>query len=112
VQYYVRKQATSYIRERGIPIGDNFLAQAASDGSGPPFRYSGRHPIYIEDDLNVWIEERLSTPVRSPAERQLQLSQLRDAQQNFDPPLTSPTRTTRRRPGRPRKQPTAPAPPA
>jgi hypothetical protein len=104
-QYYSRKQATGRIRDRGIPIGDNFLAQAASDGTGPEYQYSGRHPVYREDKLDEWIEARLSAPVRSPAEKRLK--------QDFDPPLSPPTRTTRQH-GRRRKQPASdltPSPP-
>jgi hypothetical protein len=68
VQYLNRKQATTYLRERGIPCGDNFLAHQAVDGTGPEFRYSGKHPVYTEAALDEWIEARLSAPVRSPSE--------------------------------------------
>lgn len=68
MRYRNRRQATTYIRENGLPIGDGFLAQQAVTGEGPPFRYSGRHPIYTEEDLDVWMEARLSAPVRSPSE--------------------------------------------
>ena len=52
MKYRNRKQATAYIREKGIPCGDNFLAHQAVDGTGPEFRYSGRHPIYTEEALD------------------------------------------------------------
>jgi hypothetical protein len=116
VHYLNRKQATSYLREKGIPCGDNFLAHQAVDGTGPQFRYSGRHPIYVEEDLDDWIESRLTAPVRSPTEATL----LSENKKPFNPPLGPPTReakhqtaapTTPRRPGRPRQKELAQAEP-
>src|SRR5258705_12757039 len=91
VQYLNRKQATAYIRERGIPCGDNFLAHQAVDGTGPQFRYSGRHPIYVEEDLDAWIEARLTAPVRSPSEAAAALPS-KSKEPDFNPPLGPPTR--------------------
>ena len=113
MKYLDRKQARDYIREQGIPIGDNFLPQAASDGTGPEYQYSGRYPLYREDKLDEWIEARLSAPVRSPSEAAALLN-APTVKQEETPPLGPPTRTTRqhgRRLGRPRKQLTAPLPP-
>jgi hypothetical protein len=112
VQYFNRKQARDHIRQKGIPIGDNFLPQQASAGTGPEYQYSGRYPIYREDKLDAWIEARLSAPVRSP----LEAGKGRNESAPIDEPALGPlTRTSRRRPGRPRKQPaatsTAPSPP-
>jgi hypothetical protein len=64
VKYRGRKAATAYARERGIPLGASTLAQLATTGEGPPFRYFGRYTIYDEADLDSWIESRLSAPVQ------------------------------------------------
>ena len=56
MRYRDRRQATAYLRENGIPCGDHFLAHLAVDGTGPEFRYSGRHPIYTEEALDAWVE--------------------------------------------------------
>jgi hypothetical protein len=110
VKYRNRKQATAYLRdEKGIPCGDLFLAQHASAGTGPQFRYSGRHPVYTEDDLDAWVEARLSAPVRSPSEKASALfnalpDESEDEQQLS--PLTRSTRPGRRKRGRPTSTPT------
>lgn len=103
MKYLDRKQARDYIREQGIPIGDNFLPQAASDGTGPEYQYSGRHPLYREDKLDAWIEERLSVPVRSPSELRRTVQPSAPIDEPSEPPLGPPTRTTRQR--RPAAQP-------
>jgi hypothetical protein len=65
VKYRGRKAATAYARERGIPLGASTLAQLATTGEGPLFRYFGRrYVIYDEKDLDAWIESRLSAPVQ------------------------------------------------
>ena len=62
--YLTDKSATEHIRKKGIPAGDNFLGKAASSGTGPTFRYSGRYRVYTAEDLDAWIEARLSAPLR------------------------------------------------
>src|SRR5262249_55187403 len=114
MNYRDRKQAIAYLRENGIPCGDFFLSHLAKTGSGPLFRYLGRHPVYAEEDLDAWIESRLGPPVRSRSEAAAALLNAPTVKQKEDPPLSPPTRTTRqhgltpdrRRPGRPSKQPT------
>jgi hypothetical protein len=108
MKYLTRKQANAYLREKGVTCGDFLLAHLAMTGEGPQFRYWGRRPLYAEKDLDDWIASKLSSPVRSRSEATALLKQEKDL------PLSPPTRTARqysRRPGRPRKQPTAPAPP-
>jgi hypothetical protein len=69
MRYRNRKQATQYLREeKGLACGHAYLAQLAVNGTGPLFRYNGRYPVYTEQDLDAWIEARLSSPVRSTAE--------------------------------------------
>jgi hypothetical protein len=66
--YLNRKQATDWLRNRGLNVGDYFLAREAVLGTGPQFRYSGRKPLYVEEDLAAWLEDGLTKPVRTPSE--------------------------------------------
>jgi len=69
MKYRNRKQATDWLRDHGgMIVGDDFLAREAVLGTGPLFRYSGRQPLYTEEDLAAWLEDRLSAPVRTPSE--------------------------------------------
>jgi hypothetical protein len=65
VNYLTRKQATAHIRKKGIPCGIAQVAKLAVEGTGPQFRYAGKYPLYTEQDLDDWIEARLSAPARS-----------------------------------------------
>jgi len=124
--YYGRRQATEYLRSKGLAIGDQYLTQQAGKGTGPLFRYSGKHPLYIESDLDDWIESRLGPPVRSRTEAvalrrsdtearktaSANETALADNGQNIDeptnPPLGPPTRhaTSRRKRRRQKSAPT------
>jgi hypothetical protein len=96
VKYLNRKQATDFLRDNGLIVGDGFLAREAMLGRGPLMRYSGRHPVYSDEDLTAWIEERLSAPVRSPAEagRGWPAARGRGAA-IAEPPAQAPTRRAR-----------------
>jgi hypothetical protein len=106
MKYRTRKQAVEYLRELGIPCGDNYLGHLAVTGEGPVFRYSGRHPIYSEADLDAWIESRLSPPRKSHLDTVV--AQLNEGQQL---PVDQ-TPTSRARKIRPRRQSSAEAPDA
>lgn len=66
--YLRRNQATEYLRERVGYFGDDMLAYLACKGGGPMFRKFGRYPMYTREDLDAWLEERMSRPVRSTSE--------------------------------------------
>ena len=93
MKYLTRKQATEYLRERGVtvgkgvtvhPVSNGYLRSVAAAGTGPQFRYLGLHPVYTKEDLDAWIEARRG----SRLEAFLQHKRL---------PLGQPTRTSRRR---------------
>jgi hypothetical protein len=94
MEYRNRKQASSYLKEKGIPIGPNRLAELASVGAGPPFRYWGRYALYIEKDLDEWAESlfRTAGPDVGPA------SLLASVDQGPPPdkPLSPPTRQAKK----------------
>ena len=96
MKYLTRRQATAYLRDNGITIADSYLAQGARLGTGPQFRYLGKHPVYTKRGLDAWIEAKKAGVLEAFLQRQ----RLR---------LGPPTRTARRDPGRshPRRKRTA-----
>ena len=63
-----RREAAKYLNERGYPITFNTLQKLACIGGGPVFRKFGSRVIYDDPDLDRWVEERLSPPMRSTSE--------------------------------------------
>ena len=43
-------------------------------GGGPDYRRFGNRAVYTPDDLDAWIEQKLSDPIRSTSEIQSQES--------------------------------------
>ena len=61
-----RAEAARYVYDRwGYPCSPKTLAKYAVIGGGPPFRKAGRYPLYHPDDLNVWVDGKLSDLVTS-----------------------------------------------
>ena len=64
-----RRGAAAYVREKhNVPCAEATLATLATRGGGPPFFLFGRIPIYPEEGLDEWVEQRLGAPVRSSSE--------------------------------------------
>ena len=63
-----RPQATKYLNDRGIQLGENFLGQAASRGGGPLYRRLGKQALYLRSDLDAWIDTKISRPLRSTSD--------------------------------------------
>ena len=69
-----RKEVPAYLAERhGIDVAVATLNKLATIGGGPVMQYHGRVPLYHRDDLDAWAEARLSSRVRSTAERDVML---------------------------------------
>jgi hypothetical protein len=70
LNFYLRREAAAeYIKKKwGLPCSSKTLAKLAVVGGGPVFRKSGRYPIYTFDDLDEWVQSRISKPVRSTSE--------------------------------------------
>lgn len=65
-----RAEVPAYLLEKhGIPIALATLNKMATTGGGPAMRYAGRIPLYDIEDLDRWVQERLSQPVRSTSGR-------------------------------------------
>lgn len=60
-EYLTRGQAAEYCIKQGFPVSPKTLAKYACVGGGPRFRKFGRmRVIYKIEDLDEWIERRLS----------------------------------------------------
>ncbi len=66
--YRNRKEASEYIKEKGLDISPKTLAKFATVGGGPKFQRFKRRVVYTTEFLDEWLEERLSPPVRSTSE--------------------------------------------
>lgn len=61
-----RAEAAQHIHDKwGYPCSPRTLAKYAVIGGGPRFRKAGRYPFYHPDDLDSWINDKLSDPVTS-----------------------------------------------
>ena len=64
-----RVGASEYLLEvHAVSRTPQTLAKQAVQGDGPPFRKSGRFPMYDPDDLDTYAESLLSPLVTSTAE--------------------------------------------
>lgn len=65
-----RSEVPAYLMQKhGVPIAKKTLDKLASIGGGPDMEYFGRVPTYTPEALDAWVEQRLSKPVASTAER-------------------------------------------
>jgi len=61
-----RAEAAQYVHENwGYPCSPRTLAKYAVIGGGPSFRKAGRFPLYHPDDLDGWVNGKLSVLVTS-----------------------------------------------
>ena len=63
-----RKQAASFLTERGYRTAVATLAKLACIGGGPTFESFGRRPLYRETDLLAWAQARTTGPRRSTSD--------------------------------------------
>jgi len=64
-RYLTRKEAAEYVKEKGLPCAPSSLCTWATTGGGPNFRKFGRNVVYLPEELDVWIDSRLSGPKAS-----------------------------------------------
>lgn len=69
--YLSRKEASRFLANLGLFIAPSTLAKYATVGGGPKFRRFGRQVKYLPADLVAWAETRLSGPVQSTSEFEL-----------------------------------------
>jgi hypothetical protein len=84
--FHRRKAASLYLKENwGVNCAHGTLAKYAVTGGGPVFRRMGRVPLYSTDDLDKWVESRLSGPMRSTSDTACEMP---DSYQQADPRAT------------------------
>lgn len=66
IKYMRRASASKYLGERTDGMYNaGTLAKLAVTGGGPRFQKLGRFPVYTQEDLDEWLENRLSAKVTS-----------------------------------------------
>jgi len=64
-----RDEAASYVTEKwGYPCSKRTLAKYAVVGGGPRFQKASRFPLYHPDELDMWVNSKLSRLVNSTSE--------------------------------------------
>ena len=62
-----RREAADYLTARGLRVSKNTLQKWATTGGGPAYRKFGLRAVYLREDLDAWVEAKLSAPRRSTA---------------------------------------------
>lgn len=63
MQFRIRPDATQYVREKGVPMGDGGLKDLANRGRGPRYSIINGRAVYTDADLDAWIEQQCALPV-------------------------------------------------
>lgn len=66
--FLTRPEAADYVTGKGAPISKNTLQKFATVGGGPLYRRFGNKTLYRPADLDAWVAERLSVPIRTTSE--------------------------------------------
>jgi hypothetical protein len=62
------KQASEYLRSKGVARAAVTLRNLRLKGGGPQFRKLGNNVYYEPELLDQWIADQLTAPVRSTSE--------------------------------------------
>jgi hypothetical protein len=68
-KYLNRNQAAKHCTEQGCPTAPTTLAKLATVGGGPQYVKWGRTPLYTQEGLDRWIQEKLGRPRRSSSDQ-------------------------------------------
>lgn len=64
-----RAEAADYVRQHwGLPCSHAYLQKLASVGGGPVFQRAGRWPMYLEADLDAWVDAKISGPLKKASD--------------------------------------------
>jgi hypothetical protein len=66
---FIEREATKYMRDRGLPVTDRYLRDQRRQGKGPPFRYFHHHVVIEQGALDTWIEQVLGETWTRPRKR-------------------------------------------
>jgi len=58
-RYLSRQEASDYLKARGLHIAVSTLSKMVSTHEGPAVCRWGRTPLYLAQDLDRWIEQRI-----------------------------------------------------
>lgn len=61
-KYLTRGEAAEYVQAKGLRCAKGTLSTMATNGGGPFYRVFGNRSCYSPNDLDLWIESRLSAP--------------------------------------------------
>lgn len=67
-EFLSRKEASEYLKARGLPVSPATLNKYATIGGGPIHVKFGRLARYKPSDLDAWAAARLSAPRRSTSD--------------------------------------------
>jgi hypothetical protein len=67
-KYLTRAEASEYLASRGVPYSKLTLQKLVTTGGGPVYRRLGNRALYTTDDLDAWIQARMSPARRSSSE--------------------------------------------
>lgn len=67
-EFLRRREAAKYLSSKYGCCTERTLAKLASVGGGPLFRKVGRLVFYARPDLDNWMLERMSAPMRSTSD--------------------------------------------
>jgi hypothetical protein len=61
-KYLERPEAADYLTKRGLRVSKNTLQKYGTIGGGPVYRKFGNRALYTPDDLDAWVEGKLTAP--------------------------------------------------
>jgi hypothetical protein len=67
-----RDATATALTEAGFPVATSTLATKATRGGGPVFQRFGKRPLYRWGDALRWATSRLSSPIRSTSELEVE----------------------------------------
>lgn len=62
MKYYTRKEAAAYLQAMGLKYSPATLAKLACLGGGPVYQRFGNRSVYTSENLDRWIDSKLSAP--------------------------------------------------
>jgi hypothetical protein len=66
--YLDRREQVEYLRRRGLKITKSTLDKLAHTGRGPLYQIFGNRAVSTPENLDAWIDAKLTTPRRSTSE--------------------------------------------
>lgn len=64
-KYLNRSEAAHYLTERGLTTAKSTLQKMVTTGGGPTYRRFGHRAVYLPADLDIWAEQKLTSPRKS-----------------------------------------------